>query len=278
MAGCVRRRLRALGRRDGLHHLPRLARRKHAIMTSNQRVLGLSSGSCLNLTTSHRLGRRFLRALAPSAFLPASSSSHLLAKGFKVCRRLRARLTALFNARATLILGDNCRTGVKVLPTIDSTRALVLTSGLIRTDVVSNVHLSATHYVHFHRGSLMRLRHLLRRRRTAFQRLVVIARDVFDVSNSRTSLATLIHLGGECSGMLLCISRTRTFNMEKPHNLNYTRRAKYVQSVSFLINAFNGTTTSTNTCVTYYQAVHRCLIGQVQALVFAATLPPADVT
>lgn len=241
---------------------------------SKRQVLGLSSGSCLKLTGSEGLHRRFQRALAARAFLPASSSSHLLAKGFDVCSQLRRRLTSDFNARTTLAFGDKCRTGANVLPTIDGARALVLTSGLMRTDLVSNVHLSTTGYVQCQRGRCGRLRHLLRIGRSRCRHVVIIARDVFDVSNSRTSLQRLIHLGGRCPGMLLCMSRTRTFKMHKREKLKYTRRRSYVGSVSFLMNAFNGTLTSTKTCVIYQGIVQRCLVGGVHAFVFAATLPP----
>lgn len=277
MSSRVGRRLLALGRGGGCHSLPPLVRSKQGMVLGKRQVIGLSSGSCLKLTGGVSLEGRFLGAVAPRAFLPASSSSQLLANGFASCRRLRRRLTTVFKARDTLVFGDNCRTGAKVLPTIDGTRALVLTSGLMRTDLVSKVELSSTGYVQCHRGSLSRLRQLVSRGRGTCRRVVVIARDVFDVSNSRTSLRTLIRLGGDCSGVLLCISRTRTFNMQKSGKLKYTRRRGYVGSVSFLMKAFKGTVTSTKTCVTYQRIVQRCLVGGVHAFVFAATLPPVGV-
>lgn len=259
---------------DGLHGLPIVHRLKERIRIGKGIVLGLSSGSCLKLTTCLPLHARFLRDLAPSAFLPSSSSSQLLAKGFGVCIRVRSLLTQLFQGRDTLIFGDNCRVGTNVLPTIDSTHALVLTSGLMRTDVVSNVHLSTTGYVQCQRGQCSRLRRLLISGRTKCSEVVVMARDVFDVSNSRTSLHHLIALGRRCSGMLLCISRTRTMKIQKVRNLKYTRRRSYITSVSFLYKAFNGTLTSMKNCVIYSGAVHSCLVGGVHAFVFAATLPP----
>lgn len=172
------------------------------------------------------------------------------------------------------MFGYKCRTGAKVLPTMYSAGALVLTSGLVRTDLVSNVQLSSTGYVHCQRGRCDRLRELMRACRGRCRRVVVIARDVFDVSNSRTSLPQLIGLGHGCPGMLLCLSRTRTINIQKANKLKYTRTCKYVSSVSFLINAFKGTLTSSKTCVIYERIVQSCLVGGVHPFVFAATLPP----
>ncbi len=170
----------------------------------------------------------------------------------------------------------NFRMGLKIMSYIANGSSCIVYSRLSRTSVMRKHHLSFSVPHGCHRESVTSLRHRLTHYRPRSVGLV-IASNMFSVRNSVTPVPRVIHLTRGC-GTGVVISRTRNFNILNPKKHNAYRRFNMTNSMSLLVNAFDGSFTSVNNFVTSSHSAVGCLHRGSHSCVFDTSLAPTTAT
>ncbi len=261
-------RLAALGQRRELRrwvgpHGPRieLGGRSMASFSSNN-YLGLAGEPALSAAASGALGEAGLGAAA----------SRLIAGNHAEHEALEAELAAFHRTEAALLFNSGFQANLGVVPALVGRGDLILSDRLNHASLIDGCRLSRAAVEVYPHLDVAVLERILRARRPAARRALVVTESVFSMDGDRAPLADLAEVCGR-NGAWLMVDEAHAVAALGPGGQGIAAELGVVPDV--LVGTLGKGFGSFGAYVAGSQILRQLLVHRARSFVFTTALPPA---
>jgi len=166
-----------------------------------KRLLSFSCNDYLNLTQHPTIKQAAIAAI--ETYGAGAGASRLVTGNHPLFRQLEARLARIKQTDAAVVFGSGYLANAGIIPVLIGRDGLVLADELSHACLFAGAQLSRGLLVPFRHNDVAHARELLRQRRAAHERTLIVTDGVFSMDGDLAPLADLVALAAEYDAWLM---------------------------------------------------------------------------
>jgi 8-amino-7-oxononanoate synthase len=239
------------------------------VIKQGRKLLNFSSNDYLGLSQHPALiqtAQQYLQEYGTGA-----TASRLVSGTYPIHQQLEENLAQACGREAALVFNSGFQANSTVLASLLDRHSCVICDRLCHNSLLQGALASQAHLLRYHHNDLDHLESLLRKTRTAYQRLVIVSETVFSMDGDRSPITALVQLANQYEAMLY-LDDAHAFGVMGPQGMGL---AAGRPEVDLVVGTFGKAWGSFGAVVTSNSLTRDYLVNVCPGFIYTTALPPA---
>ena len=259
-----------------LRHLGR-----NRVEVAGRTYLNLSGNDYLGLAHDSGLVEQFYGRIPQDALLeqagPGAAASRLMTGNTELYEKLEQTLANMYGSESCLVFNSGYHGNTGILPALAGKGDLILSDKLCHASLVDGILLSRARSIRFRHQDYDQLEEILRKHRTAYDRVFIVTESVFSMDGDTVDLHKLVDLKNRyhCS---LYVDEAHGVGVFGRNGLGLAEQEGLLSEIDLVFGTFGKALGGVGGFVICSQRVAEYLVNRARTLIYTTGLPPVSLS
>ncbi len=237
--------------------------------------VNLCSNDYLALGDNYELQQCFIKETSGEDLRLSATSSRLLSGTFSAHLALESKLEELYG-RPALLFSTGYQLNSGVLPSITTSRSLIIADKLVHASIIDGIRLSSAKSQRFRHQDLGHLERILKGSYEEFEEIIVVVESIYSMDGDCADLLGLIALKAKYPKVILYVDEAHAVGVRGEGGLGLCEELGCTDQIDILCGTFGKALASVGAFVVCHPTLKEYLINRTRTLIFTTALPPIN--